>query len=131
MKSIGIMLLVFMLLPAAYGQTEGTMDKKMQRRLLREERQKQREAELAETTVLIDKMVNSRQFVLEADYLSNQYGHRIMVNSTLNFIIVDSTEGVLQTASMSGVGGPNMMGGVTAEGSITQYELSKSAKSGT
>ena len=52
-----------------------------------------------------------------------------MVNSTLNFIIVDSTEGTLQTASMSGVGGSNMMGGVTADGNITQYEVTKAKKS--
>lgn len=129
MKSIGIMLLVLMLFPVIYGQTEGTVDKKTQKRLLKEERKKQREAEMAETATLVDLMVTTRQFVLEADYLSNQYGRRIMVNSTLNFIIVDSTEGTLQTASMSGVGGSNMMGGVTAEGNITQYEVTKAAKS--
>ena len=129
MKSIGIILLVLMLFPVAYSQTEGAVDRKTQRRMLSEERKKQREAELAEKSALVDLMVSQRKFVLEADYLSNQYGRRIMVNSTLNFIIVDSTEGTLQTASMSGVGGSNMMGGVTADGNITQYEVTKAKKS--
>jgi hypothetical protein len=129
MKTIVIMLLVLMLFPVTYSQTEGTVDKKTQRHLLKEERKRQREADFAEKAALVDMMVTSRKFVLEADYLSNQYGRRIMVNSTLNFIIVDSTEGTLQTASMSGVGGTNMMGGVTADGNITQYEVNKAAKS--
>lgn len=124
-------MMALMFFPSVFGQAEGTVDKKTQRRLLREERKKQQEAELAQMSVLIDRMVSSRQFVLEADYLSNQYGRRIMVSPTLNFIIVDSAQGILQTASISGMGGSNMMGGVTAEGRITQYEMTKSAKSGT
>ena len=129
MKTFGIIMLVLMLFPAAYSQTEGSVDKKTQKQLFKEEKRKQREAEMAEKSILVEMMVNERKFVLEADYLSNQYGSRIVVSSTLNFIIVDTTEGTLQIASMSGVGGPNMMGGVTTHGNISQYEVTKSAKS--
>jgi hypothetical protein len=120
--------MVLMLFPAVYGQNEEAVDSKTQKQLLKEEKKKQREAEKEQQAALVDMMVNARRFVLEADYLSNQYGTRIVVNSTLNFIIVDTTKGTIQTASMSGVGGPNMMGGITADGNITQYELTKSPK---
>jgi len=128
MRTAIIIMLVLMLSPAVFGQTEEALDSKTQKELQKEERKKQREAEKAEQAALVDMMVNTRRFVLEADYLSNQYGTRAVVNSTLNFIIVDTIRGTIQTASMSGVGGPNMMGGITADGNITQYELTKSSK---
>lgn len=129
MKALGILIMVMMLFPAIYGQTEEAVDKKTQQQLLKEEKRKQREAEKAAMAALVDSMVNMRQFVLEADYLSNQYGNRVVVNSTLNFIMVDSTESVIQTASTSGFGGPNMMGGITADGNITRFEVTKLPKS--
>jgi hypothetical protein len=128
MRTTIILLLAIMLFPAVYGQTEATVDSKTQKKLLKEERKNQREAEKAEQAALVDMMVNTGRFVLEADYLSNQYGSRVVVNSTINFIIIDSTRGTIQTASMSGMGGPNMMGGITADGNISQYELTKMTK---
>jgi hypothetical protein len=130
MKSPGIILLLLMLLPATYSQTEETVNKKTQKQLVKEEKKKQQEILLAKQSSLVDWMINSRKFVLEANYLSNQYGNRIIVSSNLNFILVDSLRGSIQIASASGVGGPNRMGGVTADGSISQYEVTKNAKSG-
>lgn len=130
MRTPILMLLALLLYTSVYGQTENAVDKKTQKQMLKEEKKRQREAERAEQAALVDMMVSAKQFVLEADYLSNQYGTRVVVNSTLNFIIVDTTRGTIQTASMSGVGGPNNMGGITADGSITQYELTRSPKNG-
>jgi hypothetical protein len=112
-----------MFFPAVYGQTKEAVDSKTQKEMRKEEKKRVREAEKAEQAAIVDTMVNLRRFVLEADYLSNQHSQRVVVSSTLNFIIVDSTKGTIQTASMSGMGGPNMMGGITADGNITQYEL--------
>jgi hypothetical protein len=128
MRTPIIILLALLLFPSVYGQTEETIDRKTQKEMLREERNRQREAEKVALAAMVDTMVNTKRFVLEADYLSNQYGNRVVVNSTLNFIIVDSVQGTIQTASLSGTGGPNMMGGMTADGQITQYELSKLPK---
>jgi hypothetical protein len=123
MRTPIIILLALIFFPAAYGQTKEAVDSKTQKELQKEEKKRAREAEEAEQAAIVDTMVNIRRFVLEADYLSNQYGSRVVVSSNLNFIIVDSTKGTIQTASISGVGGPNMMGGITADGNITQYEL--------
>ncbi len=125
-----ILLLLLFYLPAVFSQTEEAVDTKTQKQLLKEEKKKQREMEEAERARLVDLMVNTQRFVLEADYLSNQYGDRIVVSSTLNFIIVDSTQGTIQFASPSGMGGPNFMGGVTADGTITQYEITRLPRSG-
>jgi hypothetical protein len=128
MKTPILILFTFLLFTSVNGQTENAVDRETQKRMQKEERKRQREAEKAIQAALVDTMVNARRFVLEADYLSNQYGTRVVVNSTLNFIIVDSAQGTIQTASMSGMGGPNLMGGITADGNITQYELDKSPK---
>jgi hypothetical protein len=123
MKTPIIILLALLLFPSAYGQAKEDVDSKTKKELRREEKKRNRETEKALQAALVDTMVSARQFVLEADYLSNERGTRIVVSSTLNFIIVDTKRGTIQTGSMSGVGGPNMMGGITADGDITQYEL--------
>lgn len=128
MRTTLCILLLFMFAPAVFGQVEEAVDSKTQKELLREEKKRLREEEKVLWAAVVDTMVSKARFVLEADYLSNQYGTRAVVNSTLNFIIVDSTRGTIQTASMSGIGGPNMMGGITADGTITQYNYTRSPK---
>lgn len=76
---------------------------------------------------LTKNMIDSMNFVLEANYLSNQYGRRIPVTSSLNFIMVDSTNAVLQTGRNNGIG-YNGVGGVTAEGNISNWKVKKDEK---
>jgi Domain of unknown function (DUF4251) len=76
---------------------------------------------------VLDSLLERRSFVLEADFLENQYGNRIPVLSNLNFIMVDSTNAVLQTGSNSGEG-YNGVGGTTAEGSIERLKIVKDFK---
>jgi hypothetical protein len=68
--------------------------------------------------------------VLEANALSNKRGDRIQVSSRINFIAVDSDKITIQLASISGIGGSNGMGGVTTDGRISKYTLSKFGKDG-
>ena len=70
----------------------------------------------------IKQMLETHDFVLEADFLANQMGDRIPVTSNLNFISVDSTHAVIQIGRTTGIG-YNGVGGVTAEGSIGRYDL--------
>ena len=76
---------------------------------------------------VVDSMVKNKSFVLEADYLENQYGIKRPVQSLLNFIELDSTNAVLQTGSNLSQGF-NDVGGVTAEGSISGLKIYKNAK---
>ena len=83
-----------------------------------------KEAELKASYDSISQVIDSRQFVLEADFLDNLRGHRIYVLSTLNFVAVDTSYGVLQIGSNRGMG-YNGVGGVTAEGKITKWKVEK------
>jgi hypothetical protein len=76
---------------------------------------------------VIDSMLQSKSFVLEADYLENQYGYRSPVLSNINFIMVDSLRAVLQTGSSSNMGN-NGLGGATAEGNISGLKIVKDIK---
>jgi hypothetical protein len=112
----------------AYSQQENAVDSKTTKKLTKEQKNELKRKEAEETAKLVDWMVENRQFVLEANYLSNQTGSRVIVNSTINFIAVDSAQITIQLASTTGIGGANGMGGVTADGSISKYEISRTGK---
>lgn len=75
-------------------------------------------------------MIDSMNFVLEANYLGNKYGFRIPVTSNLNFIKVNGKKVVLQTGRNEGLG-YNGLGGLTAEGTITDWKVTKNQKNKT
>jgi hypothetical protein len=76
---------------------------------------------------VLDTILENKSFVLEADFLNNQFGNRRQVLSDLNFIMVDSKKAVLQTGTNSGMG-INGVGGATAEGSISGFKIVKNVK---
>jgi hypothetical protein len=76
---------------------------------------------------VIDSMLQNRSFVIEADYLENQYGERRPVQSNLNFIMVDSSKVTLQTGS-DRINGSNGVGGATAEGNVRDLNIVKNTK---
>lgn len=94
-------------------------------------KQEQKEAkrdEMVANYQVIDTLLERKNFVLEADFLQNQYGSRISVPQYLNFIRVDSSKVVLQTGSYRNLG-YNGVGGVTAEGRLERWNLVKNFKS--
>jgi len=93
----------------------------------RQERKEVRQAQRAANFYVLDSLLNARSFVLVADYLRNQYGDMVPVTSTINFIRIDGPTGVIQTGSDFSRG-YNGVGGVTAEGSIGNWEVIKDAK---
>jgi len=112
-----------------FAQEESSVDSKTTKKLSRQQKIEQRKADEAVMAKLVDRMVQEKQFVLEANFLSNQTGERIIVSNRLNFIAVDSNRITIQLASISGVGGPNGMGGVTTDGNISKFEIRKTGKS--
>lgn len=76
---------------------------------------------------LMGNFLDSMRFVLEADYLSNSQGMRSIVTASLNYILVDSMKGTIQTGSDFGFG-RNGVGGATAKGTITSWKLTKNEK---
>jgi hypothetical protein len=96
-------------------------------KLSRQERKEARKAQMAANFNVLDSLLNEKSFVLEADYLQNGYGYRVPVVSGLNFIEVNNSYGILQTGSNFRMG-YNGVGGVTAEGIIGKWEVSKDFK---
>ena len=91
-------------------------------------RKEKRNAEIGKQYQLTQDMLENKNFVLESDFLQDRYGNRIHVSSNINFVAVDSTEAIIQIGSNWGIG-PNGLGGVTARGEITKWELVKNEKS--
>jgi len=74
-------------------------------------------------------MLHQRRFVLEAQQLKDQRGNMIHVSSMINFVAADSVSGVIQVGSSYYVG-LNGVGGMTVEGSISNYEYTYKEKKG-
>lgn len=129
---IAILLITFSLPGFSQESTENeVMNKKEQRNLEREHRLAEKRAEEEENRKMTKRMVHNQQFVLEADFIAGRTGSRYPVNSTLNFILLDSSDAVIQIGSNSGIG-YNGVGGITIEGHVTKYELiEKQNKRGT
>jgi len=129
MRKIVFIIILAMLGSFANAQDTGKLSKREQRKLLKEERKKEEANAAAEYAKLVDYMVKNSEFVLEADMLFDKYGNSQPVSSTVNFISVDSTEGVLQVGSPMYLG-RNGVGGVTIDGNISDYEFTKNEKRG-
>jgi hypothetical protein len=95
-----------------------------ERKLSRQELKEVKKAQLEANFWALDSLLNVRSFVLEADFLQNKYGDRIIVTPALNFIKVNKTNGILQTGSNFAMG-YNGVGGVTAEGPISKWQVYK------
>lgn len=75
----------------------------------------------------MSKLIDDKAFILEADFRSDQHGFRFPISSMINFIRVDSSTAVIQTGSNHGLGA-NGVGGLTAEGRILKWKVSKDSK---
>jgi hypothetical protein len=93
----------------------------------KQERKEAKKAQMTANFYVLDSLLRSGRFVLEADFLQNKYGSRVSVPPMLNFIRVDGPKGVLQTGSDTRQG-YNGVGGVTAEGSIVDYKITNDKK---
>jgi hypothetical protein len=96
-------------------------------RLTRQEQKEARAAERLANFQFLDTLLEGKSFVLEADFLENQYGNRYPVSSVLNFVRVEPSNVVLQIGSNSSLG-YNGVGGITAQGSLERMKIYKNFK---
>ena len=68
--------------------------------------------------------IRDTAFTLEADNVVFKYGERAYVTPSTNFVSVSNGNAVIQTSFNIPVAGPNGMGGITVEGSISKYKTS-------
>jgi hypothetical protein len=93
-------------------------------KLSKQERKEARKAELNANFQALDTLIQNKAFVIEAQYLQNQRGMQVPVNSLLNFIKVDGKNVVLQTGSNFSQGF-NDLGGITAQGQLQSWKVDK------
>jgi hypothetical protein len=106
------------------------LSKKEQRQLNKELKKEQQAQEAELQSTLVRMMVENQRFVLEANRLRNKRGNMVNVSSSINFIAVDSLNGVLQVGSNAYVG-LNGVGGITEEGTVSNYSYTFNEKNGT
>jgi len=129
MKRVLIVLFAMAFIIPAWGQEEGELSKREKRKLERQERKARMEEEREKTAKLVEYMAENQQFVLEANMLFDKYGQSFNVSPNINFVALDSLEGVIQIGSNRYIGS-NGVGGVTLEGSISRYEFEENEKKG-
>jgi len=105
------------------------LSKKEQKKLNKELKKEQKALEAAQKAAIVDVMVNYQRFVLEANTLRNKSGQSVQVSPTINFIAADSLTGVIQVGSEMYIG-RNGVGGITLDGSVSDYKYSKDEKNG-
>ncbi len=103
-------------------------------KMTREERKAAKEAKKeaqakadAERAVVLKQSIDDKQFVLEALFLADKRGQRIVVDPILNFIGINGDKSAFQFGNGTDVG-YNGVGGVTVEGNVSNYEVSVSKK---
>ena len=93
----------------------------------RAERRAHREKVAMEQKQQLIEVVNTNQWVLEANTLQLKSGETFHIQSNLNFIAVSDENAVVQLGSDSRIG-LNGVGGVTVEGRITKKEINEGRK---
>ncbi|MFC0875336.1 DUF4251 domain-containing protein [Saccharicrinis sp. FJH2] len=121
-KRFLIMLLVLM--PFAFvANGMGQVSRAEKKQIDKREEKAQQEKDYNQTR----NMLLNRDFVLEADHLMDKWGNRAWVNSSINFVMVDSSTAVIQVGSNYRIG-PNGVGGITAKGKITKWTVKENPK---
>lgn len=72
--------------------------------------------------------VKDTTFTLEADKVVFKYGQIAYVNSNTNFVSVNKNNAVVQVAFNVPVSGPNGIGGVTVQGTVSGYKITTDKK---
>lgn len=124
-RVISIVIIALLTLPAFTQELSKSEQKKLNKQLKKE----QQADELAKSAEVVTAMVTYQRFVLEANSLRNKMGESLQVTSALNFVASDSITGVLQIGDDAGIG-PNGVGGITVQGSISDYKYTQHQKSG-
>ena len=128
MKALLTFLLASIFVLGSYAQEETQqLSSRELRKLQKEQRKAEQAAERERMAEVTSYMVDQQQFVLEADFLSDKYGQRVPVTSTINFILIDSIAGTVQFGDAQRIG-YNGVGGATVDGRITKYEYTKMGK---
>ncbi len=122
MKKYFILILVVSMALPVFGQQT-----KEERKAAKEAKKAQQAQADVEKAAIIHASIEAKQFVLEANFLSDKYGQRLVVDPSLNFVGIDIEKSAFQFGNGSDIG-YNGVGGITVEGSANNYKMSQNKK---
>lgn len=104
----------------------------IQAQTVKEDSRKQKKAEQE----LLDQMffdeakqaIEMKNFILEADRVMFKYGTTAFVSPNTNFVAVKGDKAVVQVAFNIPISGPNGLGGVTVNGTVSGYKQTTDKK---
>lgn len=111
-------------LTASYAQNSN-QSRHAERKAQRDaERARLKAQEAAENAVSYEEAVNAlknRKFVVEAEQVIFRSGQSAFVTSNTNFVWVNGEKGTVQVAFNTAYPGPNGIGGITVDGSVSDF----------
>lgn len=117
---------VVLALWVAFGHIHA-QDQQDQKKLLREQRREERRAQEERQDSLqfsqAFQAINNKAFTLEANQVVFKYGQTAFVSSNTNFVSVNDDQAVVQIAFNIPAAGPNGLGGITVQGSVSGYQV--------
>ena len=99
MKTIFSLMFALLIAGSLFAQDNAPADKSEQK-----SKKEQKQAALEEQYQKNIALIETMQFVLEADFLVRQSGVQDMVTNVLNYILVDSANSILQVGQNYGMG---------------------------
>ena len=136
MKRILSMLVVFSFVLGCITQMQAQTNIAAEKEEKREERKEKRAARLAKDSIMGEAAFNkamqaitNQSFVLEATSVQPLNGRVYFVNSNTNFVSLNDGQAMVQIASNSPYPGPNGLGGITVQGTISNLQV-KQEKNG-
>ncbi|HDO06231.1 MAG TPA: DUF4251 domain-containing protein [Bacteroidetes bacterium] len=98
------------------------LTKKEQRKLEKQKKKEERIKKSLASRQYYAKLIKNKQFVFQATRLYGPYGHFYSVTPDINFVAIKDNKIILQFG-FQGVVGWNGVGGITAEGFLTDYRF--------
>lgn len=120
--ALAALVLVGMVATTVYAQ-ESSADRKAKRDA---ERARLKAEQQVADAVSYDEAVaalKSKQFVIEANQIMFRNGQTAFVTSNTNFVLVNQQRGTVQVAFNTVYPGPNGIGGITVDGTVSDIEM--------
>ncbi len=124
--ALAALVLVSMVTTTMYAQ-ESRAERRADRKAERDaERARLKAEQQAADVVSYDEAVaalKSKQFVIEANQVMFRNGQTAFVTSNTNFVLVNQQRGTVQVAFNTVYPGPNGIGGVTVDGTVSDIQI--------
>ncbi|MBQ8673550.1 MAG: DUF4251 domain-containing protein [Bacteroides sp.] len=130
--AMAALLLVGTIAGSLYAQESSSAQRRAERKAKRDaERARLKAEEQVENEISYEDAVaaiKDNQFVLEANQVQFRNGQTAFVNSNTNFVLVNKSNGTVQVAFNTVYPGPNGIGGVTVDGTVSDMQTTTDKK---